>query len=521
MLVIQNLSKSFGSRKLIKNFNYVFPEKGIVALIGVNGAGKTTLLRILTGTESYDEGKIIPKKDKNMGYLPQEPNPEPESTILKECCAGNQEIFQLQKDLIRLEEELGSNYSNEVLEAFQEAEEKYKNNNGYSFENDAEKILIGLGFKDMTVNPLDLSGGWRMRLEIAKLLVQKLDLLILDEPTNHLDLPSIEWLETYLNKFQGTVLFVSHDEALLNSLPDKILALEGGFLKEYDGNYEEYLEQKANFEANKDKNVQTLKKKIKQLNKFVDRFKAKASLASQAQNKLKMINRLNQQIDDLGPNIIQPEVNIKIPLLTVSSKEVLDFNGSIGYEPEKPLLKNFSLSIKKGQKIAIVGGNGLGKSTLIKTIMNHEAPLSGEVKVGNNVNIGYYAQDQTKTLNEEESVIENMKQSNPSVAENKLLRILGSFLFKNDDIHKPVRLLSGGEKSRLSLASMLIRDLNFLILDEPTNHLDIMSMQILANALSNYEGTVLFVSHNRNFIDSVANNLLIFENGDAYTQCLI
>jgi ATP-binding cassette subfamily F protein 3 len=520
MLVIQNLSKSFGSRKIIRDFSYVFPETGIIALIGVNGAGKTTLLNILTGQEKHDSGTIIHKKDKKFGYLPQEPNQNPESTLILECCAGNKELFELQKAVCSLEEELATNYNEETLDKFQEAEEKYKKKQGYSFEEKAKKILIGLGFKKEQLNdtPKSLSGGWRMRLEIAKLLIQDLDLLILDEPTNHLDLPSIEWLEGYLNKFAGAVLFVSHDESILNRLPDKILALEGGFVKEYVGTYEDYIEQKTNFESNKEKQVTNIQKKIKQLSKFVDRFKAKAALAKQAQSKMKMIERLHDQINDLGPNVIQPELHIKIPLTTPSHKEVLQFFGDIGYSNEKPLLKKFTFTIKREQKIGIIGGNGLGKSTLIKTIINEIKPLAGEMQLGGNVNLGYYAQDQAKSLDETKSVIENMRTLNGGTADNKLLKILGSFLFKNEDVHKPVRLLSGGEKSRLSLASLLLRDLNFLVLDEPTNHLDIMSTQILAEALRIYEGTVVFVSHNRIFIDTVATDLLVFENGDAHIQ---
>lgn len=528
MLVIQNLSKNFGNRKIIRDFSYVFPENAIVALIGVNGAGKTTLLRILTNEESYDSGKIIASKDKTLGYLPQDPNPNPEETILLECCAGNFNIFGLQKKVAELEEKLGLDYSEEVLEEFEEAERKYRDIGGYSFENSAQKVLLGLGFKEEQLkdHPTTLSGGWRMRLEIARLLMQSPDLLILDEPTNHLDLPSIEWLEEYLQKFKGTVLFVSHDEALLNRLPNKILSLEGGFIKEYTGNYEDFLEQKCHFEESRDKSVKNLEKKIKQLNKFVDRFKAKASLAKQAQNKMKVVEKLHQQINDLGPNIIQPEMNIQIPLQTVSARNVLSFTGAIGYKgedgaPDKVLVPKLDISILRGQKVGIIGANGLGKSTLIKTIVDDAQPITGQIQFGGNVKIGYYAQDQTKSLDPEKSVLENMKQSNPGMAENKILKILGSFLFKNDDIHKPVRVLSGGEKSRLSLASLLIRDVNFLILDEPTNHLDIMSIQILGNALSNFEGTVAFVSHSRSFIETVATHLLIFENGKAHMEACL
>lgn len=511
-MIIQNLTKVYGNRSIIRNFSYSFPEKEVLALTGVNGAGKTTLLRIICGQEHYEEGMIILPKDKTLGYLPQEPNPNPEDTILQECCAGHAIIFQMEKDLAQAEHDLGENYSEEVLERFEHLEEQFKKLGGYSHENTAKNMLLALGFDEeqLAMHPNELSGGWRMRLELARLLIKAPDYLILDEPTNHLDLPSIEWLEEYLKKFKGTVLFVSHDETLLNNLPDRVLHLSGGYIKEYVGNYEDFIEQKESFDANKEKMAQSIQKKVKQLTKFVDRFKAKASLAKQAQSKMKMIDRLNKDIESLGPNIIQPEININISCKTESSKTVFNFDGEIGYKQGEGLQK-FSMYVNRGSKIAIIGGNGLGKSTFIKTLLGEIPLLDGQLKFGPNVQVGYYAQDQTKSLDPEKSVLENMKMANPDIAEQQLMRILGSFLFKKDDIHKPVRVLSGGEKSRLSLSCLLVRDLNLLVLDEPTNHLDIISCQILANAISNFSGTVIFVSHNRSFIDVASTHLLTFE----------
>ncbi|WP_342261932.1 ABC-F family ATP-binding cassette domain-containing protein [Alphaproteobacteria bacterium endosymbiont of Tiliacea citrago] len=513
-MIIQNLNKIYGSRYIIKNFSYSFPEKEILALVGINGAGKTTLLKLICGQESFEEGTIILPKDKTLGYLPQEPNSNPEETILKECCAGNVKLFQMEKDLAQAEHDLAFNYSEEILENFEHLEESFKKLGGYSHENNAKNMLLSLGFEEnqLSQHPDELSGGWRMRLELARLLIKSPDYLILDEPTNHLDLPSIEWLEDYLKKFKGTILFVSHDETLLNNLPDRILHLSGGYIKEYVGNYEDFIEQKESDDANKEKMTNSIQKKVKQLTKFVDRFKAKASLAKQAQNKMKMIQKLNEDIANLGPNIIQPEVDIKMSCKTESSKSVLNFDGEIGYD--KHPLQKFSLFVYRGQKIAIIGGNGLGKSTFIKTILEEIPLLSGSLKFGSNVNIGYYAQDQTQSLDPNKSVFENMHIANPEFAEQQLMRVLGSFLFKRDDIHKPIRILSGGEKSRLCLACLLVRDLNLLILDEPTNHLDIMSCQILANAVSNFAGTVIFVSHNRSFIDLASSHLLTFEKNN-------
>lgn len=514
MLILQNIIKSYGTRIIIKNFSYSFPKDEIVALTGVNGAGKTTLLKIICNEEKPDEGVLIFPKDKILGYLPQEANENPEPTILLECCAGNEFLFNMGKRLTELEEKLGIDYSEEILEEYEKLCDEYKKQNGYTFENEAQKMLIGLGFdpEKLKEDPKNLSGGWRMRLELARLLIKKPDFLVLDEPTNHLDLPAIEWLENYLKNLKKPVLFVSHDEALLNNLPDRILNLSQGFIKEYVGNYEEFLEKKAAFEKNKEMATKSIQKKVERLSKFVDRFKAKASLASQAQNKMKMINKLNEDIMALGPNIIEPEINIRIPILTESSKTVITFMGKIGYD--KPLSKEFSISISRGQKIAIIGANGLGKSTFLKTIIGEVSVFEGECRMGNNVNIGYYAQDQTNSLDAEKSVIENIKLANQEAPEEKLMRILGSFLFKKDFIHKPAKVLSGGEKSRLSLACLLVKNINLLILDEPTNHLDIISSQILANAISAFEGTVVFVSHNRVFIDNASTHLLSFEKGN-------
>ena len=512
MFTVKNIKKNFGSRAILRDFSYTFPEKTVIALVGPNGAGKTTLLKILSGQDKEFEGQIIPQKGKTMGFLRQEPNPNPLPNLILECCQGNEILFNLKNKLVELEEKLGTDYSDEVLEAFQEAEENYRSLEGYAFEEKAKDILLGIGFSNeqLEMDPKDLSGGWRMRLEIAKLFMQNPDFLILDEPTNHLDLPSIEWIENYIGKFPGTILFVSHDESLLNSLPDRILSLKNGNLKEYVGNYEDYLEQESQDQEQKEKSFKNIQKKVKQLSKFVDRFKAKASLAKQAQSKIKVINRLKEEAEKVGANDIVPEVNIKIPLITRSGKEVLKIKGNIGYKD--PLIKDIDLTIIRGQKIAVTGANGLGKSTTMKTMSGGLPMLNGTLELGTNVKMGYYAQDEIDSLDLEKSVIENMEMANPSIPTPKLLKILGSFLFRKDDVKKPCKVLSGGEKSRLSLASLLINDYNFIMLDEPTNHLDIMSAQILSNALSNFEGTVIFISHNRSFISNTATHLMVLEN---------
>lgn len=518
MLILNNLSKNFHGRFVLKNVTYNFPSSGIVALVGVNGAGKTTLLNILCDLDELDSGNVTKAKSKIIGYLPQEPNPTPLESILLECMSGARELFQIQLDMNKASEEMTADFTNEKYEKFEHLEELFRNKEGYSFEYNTSKILLGLGFKEeqLAESPKTLSGGWKMRLELAKILLESPDFLVLDEPTNHLDLPAIMWLETYLKKFKGTVLFVSHDETLLNSLPNVILHLKDGNLTEYQGNYDDFLVQYELREANKMAAIKNVEGKIETVSRFVERFGAKASKATQARSKMKMIARLEREASSISVDKVDAEINIKIPLSQKSGKDVAIFeNCSIGYA--KPLVRKIAFTVTRGQKIAIIGANGLGKSTLIKSVINQIPFLSGEMKIGHNVKTAYYAQDQAEYLDMNKTALENLKEANPNLPEGNARGMLASFLFRGDDVYKRVGVLSGGEKSRLSLACLLVQDANFLLLDEPTNHLDILSTEILSEALSNYEGTVMFVSHNRSFIDVVATHILTFSSkGEAY-----
>ncbi len=509
MLSINGLSKSFGGRCVLQNINYNFPQTGIIALVGVNGAGKSTLLNILCGLEEAEDGAIVKSKDFIIGYLPQEPNPTPEETILEECMAGDDILYKIKADFKEISKELEAGYTDEIYEKFELLEEGFRNRDGYAFEHNAEKILLGLGFTEEILcdDPKSLSGGWRMRLELARLIMKKPDFLILDEPTNHLDLPTIIWLETYLKKFKSTILFVSHDESLLNRLPNMVLHLKNGKLNEYYGNYDDFLDQYEVREAGKAAERKSIETKIKDAKEFVDRFGAKASKASQARSRMKMIAKLQDEAASIEVDRADMEINIRIPLTEKSGKDVLELiDCSIGYD--KPLVKNVSMHISSQQKIAIVGANGLGKSTLMKTIAGAIPLINGEMKTGHNVKIAYYAQDQSEHLDLTKTALENLKIASERLDELSARKLLGSFLFKGNDVYKPVRVLSGGEKSRLSLACLMVQDANFLLLDEPTNHLDILSTEILSEALKNYEGTVLFISHNRSFINSTATHIL-------------
>jgi ATP-binding cassette subfamily F protein 3 len=510
MLQVTNLSKSFAGKTIFSGISYLFPSNHIIALIGVNGAGKTTFLNIISGIEEADGGEIIKSKSLSFGYLPQSPNPHPALTIIAECMAGAGEVYQLHLRLAEISVEMEHAYTPELYEEYERTEHNYQQNDGYKLTANAEKILLGLGFKREQFGdaPDTLSGGWRMRLELAKILLQNPDFLVLDEPTNHLDLPSIIWLEDYLKKFKGTLLFISHDQDLLNRLPTVILHLKGGKLNEYYGNYDDFLEQYEQVQTGRVAEVKNTEKRIKELNQFVDRFKAKASKASQARSKMKMVEALRAQVSSIAIDNSDMEMNIRIPLTQKSGLEVMHLeHASIGYD--KPLVKNMDLFVKRGEKIAVIGANGLGKTTLIKSVAGKIPFLAGAPKFGHNVKIAYYAQEQLEHLDSQKTVLANLMAANEQVTEQRARQLLGSFLLRGDDAYKKVAVLSGGEKSRLSLACLLVQDVNFLLLDEPTNHLDMLSCQILAEALKNYEGTVMFVSHNRAFIDGVATHVVM------------
>jgi ATP-binding cassette subfamily F protein 3 len=509
MLTINKLTKAFGARKVLNDINYNFPQMGIIALVGVNGAGKSTFLNILCGLDQCDSGTVTKGKNYIVGYLPQEPNPTPKDTILLECMSGDEILFQTKDELDLVGKELEKEYSQEIYEKFERLDEIFRDRDGYSFQYNATKILTGLGFPQEVLNdhPKTLSGGWRMRLELAKLLMKEPNFLILDEPTNHLDLPTIIWLESYLKKFRGVVLFVSHDEELLNRLPNIVLHLKNGKLTEYHGNYHQFLLQYEMREVGKVAERKNLESKMKDAQQFIDRFGAKATKATQARSRMKMIARLQGELNEIEVDRSDMEIKIKIPLTEKSGKDVVEMKDcTIGYD--KPLLKNLSLYIQSRQKVAIVGANGLGKSTLIKTIAGKIPLIDGIVNFGHNVKIAYYAQEQVEYLSLDKNVLENLRLVNDKIEEVNARKLLGSFLFKGDDIYKPVRVLSGGEKSRLGLACLMVQNANVLLLDEPTNHLDILSTEILSEALKNYEGTVIFISHNRSFINSTASHIL-------------
>lgn len=511
MILIENLTKKFADRFILDRVHYHFPQGENIALVGLNGMGKTTLLNILCNLEEYDSGKITQPKEMTLSYLPQEPNQNPLPTILEECLSGSKKLYKMKQELDHALKEMEINYSDDVYAKYEAVETRFSNMNGYQLEADAKGILAGLGFKIelFEESPTILSGGWRMRLELAKILLNKPDFLILDEPTNHLDLPSLAFLEKFLSEFTGTLLIVSHDRELLNRLSTKTLYLKNGKLKEYGGNFDFFLEQYELEQTQVKAQADALNKKMAQVQRFVDRFGAKASKAAQAESRKKMLARMEKLQEGLAVDQEGKKITIKIKESHPSGKVVLNAkNLTIGY-PDKTLLKNKSFQILKEQKIAIIGANGLGKSTLLKTLMDMIPKIDGEFNWGHNVKTAFFAQEQLDFLVDKLNVLENVQQQNPALTEQEIRSLLGGFLISGQDILKPLKVLSGGEKSRVGLCCMISQRPNVLLLDEPTNHLDMISVEILASGLAEYKGTVMFVSHNRSFIDAVATHLMI------------
>jgi ATP-binding cassette subfamily F protein 3 len=528
MIIVRNLSKEFGGRRIINDFSFQFPKDKKIALIGANGAGKTTLLNMICSFEEFDDGDIIIPKDCIVGYLPQSPCETPKATILDECLAGNVELCELQTKLNDSLMNIADDY-----DTYEKVEKECSDKGLYSLEADAKGILVGLGFENSQFDddPRSLSGGWRMRLELTKMLINNPNFIILDEPTNHLDLPSITWLEQYLKSFKGTLLFVSHDRDFINNLSDMVMHLSHATLNVYHGDFESFLGQKDEMTKSIIKERESLKKKQTQLQAFVDKFRAKASKAKQAQSKMRIIEKLKQLESSLVVDDDDKKAKFKMSVEVQSGKIVAEIRDcSIGYsETDRPspkpsetdcgglagrpnvLLQHLDLRIIRGDRIAIIGTNGIGKSTLLKSIVGEIPFLCGEFNIGTNVNMGYYSQEQLGVLNPKLDALSNVMALAPMVTHQQARTILGCLLITKDNAKKLVGVMSGGEKSKVAMAALLARKCNFLILDEPTNHLDMSSTEALSEALSSYDGTVLTVSHNRAFINSFATHIYMVD----------
>ncbi|PRY53370.1 ATP-binding cassette subfamily F protein 3 [Arcticibacter pallidicorallinus] len=511
MIAINNLTFEIGSRALYDEANWHIKPGDKTGLIGANGTGKTTLLKLIVGDAKPTSGTISMSKDIKIGYLNQDLlSYQSDKSILHVAMEAFARQNQLHTEIEELLKKLETDYSEDILHKLSDKQHEFDALDGYNIEFKAHEILAGLGFseEDQKRQLGEFSGGWRMRVMLAKILLQAPDILLLDEPTNHLDLPSIKWLETYLLAFEGAIVIVSHDRWFLDKVVNRIVESRKGKLTPYAGNYSFYLEEKAlrgEIQKNEYKNQQ---QKIKQEEQLINRFRAKASKAKLAQSRIKMLDKM-ERIEDVDDE--NPSVNFSFRFSKQSGRHVIRIEDVSKAYPSNVILEHANAVIEKGDKIALIGANGRGKSTLLRIIAGVES-FEGESITGHNVTQTFFAQHQLESLHLENAILEELQAFAPKHTDTELRSILGSFLFTGDDVFKKIKVLSGGEKSRVALAKALTADANFLILDEPTNHLDMASVNILIQALNQYEGTFIVVSHDRYLLDNVANKIWFIED---------
>lgn len=511
MLTINNLSFYFGGRAIFEDANLQIKPKDKIGLIGLNGKGKSTLLKIIVGEYQPDAGNVSKSGDCTIGFLNQDLlSYQTDDSILNVAMQGFERQLELHHQIEDVLHQMEHNYSDDLVEKLGELQHEFDILDGYTIESKAEEILEGLGFKTWELNkPLrQFSGGWRMRVMLAKLLLAKPSILLLDEPTNHLDLPSIQWVEKYIANYENAVVVVSHDRQFLDNVSNTTVEVANNKLNYYPGNYSFYVEEKSLRNEIQKGAFENQQAQIRQTERFIERFKAKATKARQVQSRVKALNRL-ELIDDVIDE--SAKVHFKFKFGTQPGRHVMTLDHISKEYPNNPILTNTSTHIERGDKIVLIGANGKGKSTLLRIIAGTEKH-DGERKMGHNVNFSFYAQHQLESLHLEETLLEELKYADGSKSETELRSVLGCFLFSGEDVFKKIKVLSGGEKSRVALAKILISEANFLLLDEPTNHLDMQSVNILIQALNQYEGTYVIVSHDRHFISQVSNKVWYIED---------
>ena len=511
MLSISNLSFYFGSRALYDGANLHIKPKTKIGLIGANGTGKSTLLRLISGEYSPDGGNISKSGECTIGFLNQDLlSYQTDDSILHVAMQAFERALELQIQIDAVLHKMETNYEDKDVDLLSKLQEEFERLDGYTIQSKSEEILEGLGFTTEDLNkPLRLfSGGWRMRVMLAKLLLQKPALLLLDEPTNHLDLPSIEWVEKYIHDYEGSVVVVSHDRYFLDRTVDNIAEVSNAKITLYPGNFSFYEEEKALRNKIQKGAYENQQSQIRQTERFIERFKAKASKASQVQSRVKALDRLDV-VDEVIDE--KAKVNFKFNFGTQPGRFILFLEHISKAFGEKVILKNTSATINRGDKIALIGANGKGKSTLLRIISGTEK-IIGERRTGHNVIESFFAQHQLESLQVENNLLEELKATGTAKTEMELRSVLGCFLFSGEEVFKKIKVLSGGEKSRVALAKVLISQANFLLLDEPTNHLDMQSVNILIQALQQYEGTYVVVSHDRYFVTNIANKIWYIED---------
>lgn len=516
MLNVHNLSVSFQGEYLFEEVAFMLNAGDRVGLIGKNGAGKSTMLKLLSRELKPDSGTIAADKDVRIGFLKQDIDFVKGRTILEEAYQAFGEIKTLEQKLddIHHQIETRTDYESEsyhnLLDMLSDYTHRFDLIGGYLYQGETEKVLLGLGFQRSDFDKLtdSFSGGWRMRIELAKLLLQNNDILLLDEPTNHLDIESIIWLEQFLTTYSGAVVIVSHDKMFLDNVTNRTIEISVGKIYDYPKPYSKFLELRQEIREQQLASQKNQEKKIQQTEKLIEKFRAKASKASMAQSLIKKLDKIDRIEVDEEDNAV---MNVRFPVSVTPGKVVLEIDDVSKSYDEKEVLSHVSLLVERGSKIAFVGQNGQGKTTLAKMIIG-ETDYQGTIKLGHNVQLGYFAQNQADYLDGELTVLDTMYHAADDTNRMKIRDILGSFLFRGDEVDKKVKVLSGGERNRLALAKMLLSDFNVLVMDEPTNHLDIKSKNVLKKALQQFEGTLIIVSHDRDFLQGLTDKVYEFKN---------
>ena len=517
MISVEKLKVEFGIKPLFQDANFVINDHDKVALVGKNGAGKSTLLKILCGKQMPTDGKISNSSDMTIGYLPQVMILQDDTTVKDEARKAFSNIINMKERIDAMNKELAerTDYENDsyiaLVDKYTQEHERYLMLGGENYEAEIERILTGLGFyrSDFERPTAEFSGGWRMRIELAKILLSKPDCLLLDEPTNHLDIESIQWLERFLQQSTKAVILVSHDKAFINNVTNRTLEISCGKIIDYKVKYDEYIKLRAERREQQLRAYENQQKEIADIKDFIERFRYKATKAVQVQSRIKQLEKIVPiEIDEVDKSAM----HLKFPPCLRSGDYPIICDEVKKQYGEHTVFENVTLTIKRGEKVAFVGRNGSGKSTLIKCIMN-EIPYSGNLKIGHNVQIGYFAQNQAQLLDENLSVFETIDNVAKGEIRLKINNILGAFMFGGEASEKKVKMLSGGERSRLAMIRLLLEPVNLLILDEPTNHLDMQSKEVLKNAINAFDGTAIIVSHDRDFLDGLVSKVYEFHDG--------
>ncbi|MDO7542327.1 MAG: ATP-binding cassette domain-containing protein [Flavobacteriales bacterium] len=516
MLSVQNVSVSFGGEYLFKDISFRLGPGNRVGLVGKNGAGKSTLLHLIARDTPVSEGSISQEKTVQLGFLKQDIDFDYGRTVLEEAYQAFTEIKALEQQMedinlgLTTRTDYESDSYNELIVQLNEVTERYEIIGGYNYQGTTERILQGLGFSSSDFNKQTdtFSGGWRMRIELAKLLLQPNDILLLDEPTNHLDIESIIWLEEFLKRYRGAVVLVSHDKMFLDQVTNRTIEIVGGRIYDYNKPYSKYMILREEILTQQRAAQKNQEKQIQQTEKLIERFKAKASKATMAQSLMKKLDKIDRIELDVEDN---RAMKLSFPVSKQPGKMIIEAEGIKKAYGEKMVLQGVDFEIARGTKTAFVGQNGQGKSTLAKIIVN-EIDYEGSCSLGYNVMVGYFAQNQAEYLDGDLTLLETMQNAATDVNRSRVRDILGSFLFRGDDVEKRVKVLSGGERNRLALAKLLLMPFNVLIMDEPTNHLDIDSKNVLKEALRKFEGTLILISHDRDFLQGLSDRVLEFKD---------